>query len=345
MRLFGKDLTKEVALIAEIGVNHEGDPDKAVDLLRLAARAGADAVKFQSYTPERFVSSDDPERLARVARFALDEAAHRRLASEAAEAGVAFLSTPVTEDWVPFLAELGAAIKIMSGDLTFPVTVRAAARTGLPVLLSTGGGTIDEIDRAVGWVREEVGAATLAERLAVMHCVSAYPTPIEEANLTAIPMMAERYRPVPVGYSNHVMGPEAVLAAVALGARVIEVHFTDDKEGRDFRDHALSADPADMAYLAGTIPKVAAARGRGEKVPQPSEQASVAAIRKGLVAARDLEAGAALTRTDLMFARPANEIPALEIDSVIGRRLTRPFAKGAVLTRDALISGSDGGEG
>jgi N,N'-diacetyllegionaminate synthase len=338
MQLFGKDLSRETALIAEIGVNHEGDPDKAVELLRLAAAAGADAVKFQSYTPARFVSTDDPERLARVTRFGLDEAAHRRLAAEAQKAGVAFLSTPVTEDWVPLLAELGAAIKIMSGDLTFPTTIRAAAATGKPVLLSTGGGTIEEIDRAVGWVRDEVGEAALAERLVILHCVSAYPTPPAEANLTAIATMAARYAPIPVGYSNHVTGPEAVIAAVALGAQLVEVHFTDRKEGREFRDHSLSADPEDLAYLARTIPEVRSARGDGEKVPQACERPAVAAIRKGVIAARDLPAGRRLTREDLMFARPGSEVPALEIESVVGRTLTAPLSEGGVLKR-ALLDG------
>ncbi|MEQ8601984.1 MAG: N-acetylneuraminate synthase family protein [Marivibrio sp.] len=336
MHLFGKDLSRETALIAEIGVNHEGDPDKAAELLRLAAAAGADAVKFQSYTAERFVSTDDPDRLARVMRFALDEAAHRRLAAEAKAAGVAFLSTPVTEDWVPLLAELGAAIKIMSGDLTFPETIKAAASTGKPVLLSTGGGTLAEVERAVGWVREVAGEAALAERLAILHCVSAYPTPMSEANLTAIPTLAAHFAPVAVGYSNHVIGPEAVIAAVALGAQVVEVHFTDRKEGREFRDHSLSADPADMAYLARAIPEARAARGTGEKIPQASEIPAIAAIRKGVIAARDLAAGRRLTRDDLMFARPASEVPALDVETVVGRTLTAPLAKGGVLKRSML---------
>jgi len=338
MHLFGKDLSRETVLIAEIGVNHEGDPDKAVDLLRLAAGAGADAVKFQSYTPARFVSSDDPERLDRVTRFGLDEAAHRRLAVEAEAAGVAFLSTPVTEDWVPLLAELGAAIKIMSGDLTFPETIKAAAATGKPVLLSTGGGTLAEIERAVDWVRETIGDAALAERLAILHCVSAYPTPMAEANLTAISTMAAHFAPVAVGYSNHVIGPEAVIAAVALGAQVVEVHFTDCKEGREFRDHSLSADPDDLAYLVRTIPSVRAARGTGEKIPQPCETSAIEAIRKGVVAARDLPAGRRLTRADLMFARPASEVPALEADAVVGRTLNAPLAAGGVLRR-AMLDG------
>ncbi len=285
------------------------------------------------------MAADDPERLARVTAFALDEAAHRRLAAEAARCGVAFLSTPVTEDWVPLIAELGAAIKIMSGDLTFPETVRAAAATGLPVLLSTGCGTAEEVSRAVDWFREEAGTAAVAERLAVMHCVSAYPTPMEEANLRAIPTLADRVAPATVGYSNHVIGPEAVLGAVALGARVIEVHFTDRKTGREFRDHSLSAEPADLRYLAEAIARMNAALGTGEKRPQPCEAPAVAAIRKGVVAARDLAADRVLTRDDLMFARPASEVPALEIDGVVGRRLTRPLARGCVVPRDALADG------
>jgi N-acetylneuraminate synthase/N,N'-diacetyllegionaminate synthase len=181
-----------------------------------------------------------------------------------------------------------------------------------------------------------MGEAAMAERLAVMHCVSAYPTPIEEANLLAIPFMAQRYPSLTIGYSNHVMGPDAVLASVALGARVVEVHFTDRKEGREFRDHALSADPADMAFLAGKIPEIAATRGRFEKVPQPSERPAIEAIRKGVVAARDLAAGDSLTREDLMFARPASEVPALDVELVIGKSLKRALAKGAVLRRADL---------
>src|SRR5262245_53736331 len=142
MNLFGCDLNKTVAVIAEIGVNHEGDVDVAARLVEAAARAGAHAVKFQSYTPERFISGADPERFARVTRFGLNEAAHRRLARISSDNGIAFFSSAITEDWVPLIAELGAAIKIASGDLTFEPVISAAAATGKPVILSTGAGTV-----------------------------------------------------------------------------------------------------------------------------------------------------------------------------------------------------------
>jgi len=200
MRLFGKDVDDSVIVVAEIGVNHEGDPAAAHKLLDLAADAGADAVKFQTYTPERFVVADDAERLERVRRFGLGEETFRALADHAGERGIGFFSSAITEDVVPLLAELGPAIKIASGDVTLEPVIRAAAATGRVVILSTGAATEAEVDRAVEWVGDEIGVNDLSERLVLLHCVSAYPTPAEQANLNAIPYMAARYQPVRVGY-------------------------------------------------------------------------------------------------------------------------------------------------
>jgi len=335
MELFGKDLGSEVAVIAEIGVNHEGAVEKASQLLRLAAESGADAVKFQSYTAERLTSSNDPERLERVSRLALDEAAHRRLAEEATARDIAFISTAVTEDWVPLLAELAPALKIASGDLTFEPLIRTAAATGKPLILSTGLGTIEEVSQAVEWIRAETGMSDLSERLVLLHCVSAYPTPVEEANVLSVPYMAERFS-LPVGYSNHVVGIDACLAAVALGACVIETHFTDCKTGRSFRDHELSVEPDDMRELVERVGRVRASRGRWGKSRQPSELPLLDAVRKGVVAARGLPVGQRLEREDLMFARPATGIPSQDLPQVLGKRLTRPLKAGELLTPDVL---------
>ena len=335
MKIFGKELDHEIAVVAEIGVNHEGDPDAAARLIRLAAESGADAVKFQTYTPERFASASDPERLARVTRFALDAAAHRDLARVASEAGIAFFSTAVTEDVVPLLAELGEAVKIASADLDFEPVIRAAAQSGRKVILSTGLGTLDEIDRAVGWVKDEIGGASLADRLILMQCTTAYPAPVEDAHVAVIPALAARYG-VAVGYSNHVLGPAACYAAVALGAPILEVHFTDRKEGRTFRDHAISTDPAEMRALVDIVPAIRAAVGAAEKGRQPSELPLLAAVRKGVVASRDLAAGTVLSRDDLMFARPAIEFAASEIGTLVGRRLATALKRGELIPRKAV---------
>lgn len=336
MQLFGKNLGTDVVLIAEIGTNHEGDRAAASRLVRLAAQAGADAVKFQSFTPSRFVSADDPERLARVTRVVLDEKAHRELAAEATALGVAFFSSAISEDVVPLLAECGQAIKIASGDLTFEPVIRAAARSGKPVLLSTGIGTVEEIDNAVAWVADEVGDE-LAERLVLMHCVAAYPAPIDQANVRAVPFLADRYG-VPVGYSNHVLGIDACLAAVALGATVVETHFTDQKEGRTFRDHAMSCDPGDLARLKAQMTAIRSSLGRYGKTRMPCELPLLYAARKGVVAARDLPEGCVLQRSDLMFARPGDEFPASEVGTLVGRKLAKSLRVGQRLRRDILVA-------
>lgn len=335
MHIFGKNLQSDTVVVAEIGVNHEGDPAAAARLIRLAAAAGADAVKFQTYTPARFASADDPERLAHVTRFALDEAAHRELAGVARDAEIAFFSTAVTEDVVPLLAELGEAIKIASGDLTFEPVIRAAAASGRKVIISTGLGTLEEIDQAVGWVRDEIGADALPDRLILMQCTSAYPTPAAEAQVAVIPALRERYG-VTVGYSNHVIGPAACYAAVAMGAPILEVHFTDRREGRTFRDHAMSFESQELAALTAILSDVRASVGVPEKRRQPSEKPLLPLVRKGVIAARDLLEGECLSLNDLMFARPGTEMLSTEIDKVVGKRLNRAVSAGHLIPHAAL---------
>ncbi|WP_420549389.1 N-acetylneuraminate synthase family protein [Curvivirga sp.] len=336
MQLFGKDLSKDVVIIAEIGVNHEGDLEKAKEMISLAAEAGADAVKFQSYTPERFISSDDADRLARVGRFSLSEKDHYELVDIAKSKDIHFFSSAVSEDWVPFLAEISETIKIASADITFEPVIRAAAASGKVVILSTGGSTIDEVDTAVSWVREEVGGNLLSERLVLLHCISSYPTPMEEANLLSIPYLQERYPDVIVGYSNHAKEREVNVSAVALGARVLEVHFTYRKENQDFHDHALSADPDDMAYYAEMLPRIAQMRGVYDKQPQACEREMVPVIRKGLIAATDLPIGHILKNEDIHYARPSTGFPASAKPEVVGRQLDIAVKAGQVLKPEML---------
>jgi N,N'-diacetyllegionaminate synthase len=335
MQLFGKDLSKDLVVVAEVGVNHEGNADAAVNLVRLAAESGADAIKFQTYTPERLVSSTRAESLARVARFRLDEEGHRRAAAEGKRLGIPVFSSAITEDVVPYLGENFPAIKIASGDVDFEPVIRAAARFKKPLLLSTGNATIEEVDRAVGWVRDETRDVPLHERLVLLQCTSAYPAPIEEANVATIPVLRERYG-LPVGFSNHVMGAEACLAAVALGACLLEVHFTDQKEGRTFRDHQLSMTSPELRAMIETANRIRAAVGSSVKAIQPSERGHHLDIRKGLVAARDLKADTVLGADDLAYARPAIHFRSSQRGELVGRRLKRALGSGAVITPDDL---------
>jgi len=335
MKIFGKDISRELAVIAEIGVNHEGSLDKAVDLLHEAAEAGASAVKFQSFTPSKYVSAVEPERLERVKKFCLDESAHDRLKSEADKAGVSFLSTAVSEDWVGKISELSDVIKISSGDLNFEPVIRSAARSGKIVILSVGLGTTEEIDQAVQWFNDELGDVPIETRLILMHCVVAYPTPIEQANVLSVPFLRERYGLV-VGYSNHVIGPEACYAAVALGANLIEVHFTDQKEGRAFRDHALSFEPNDLRQLVKTATLIKSSLGKLGKIRVESEIPNIEPMRKGIVAKGNLASGTVLEERHISYARPARGFLCTETGLALGGRLKNDIAEGMPIGPDDL---------
>lgn len=323
-------------VVAEIGVNHEGSLEKALELMQLAKASGADVVKFQSYTPERYVSTNDAIRKKRVTRFALSQDAHKKLSEYAKKLGVGFMSTPVTEDWVDFLDPFCDTFKIASGDLTFRPVIDAVLKTGKKIFLSTGAATIDEIDRTVSWIKEGIKHQTLSDRLTLLHCVSAYPTPIAEANILSIPFLRERYA-VNVGYSNHVIGMSACLGAVALGATVIEVHFTDQKENREFRDHALSFDTEDLKTFVRLAKEIRQSLGVYGKNIQPSEKDNIHLIRKGIIAAKPLKAGAVLCEDDLMYARPAVEFQVSDMKKLIGKKINKDIESGHTITRDAVL--------
>lgn len=335
MRLFGRDLDKDVVVVAEVGVNHEGDVDTAVKMVKLAADAGADAVKFQTYTPSHFISTSRADSLQRVSQFHLDEEGHYRVMEAGQRHGIEVFSSAITDDVVPFLGRHFPAIKIASGDIDFEPVIRGAARQNKPLLISVGNATIDDVDAAVGWVREELKGIPLQDRLVLLQCTSSYPAPIEEANLAVIPLLKQRYG-VAVGYSHHVIGAEACLAAVAVGASLLEVHFTDSKEGRTFRDHLLSMTPPELSALIESARRVRASIGSPIKEIQASERGHHLDIRKGIVAARDLQSGITISPEDLAFARPAIHFRSGQRDLLIGRRLARPVAAGAMLTKDDL---------
>ena len=251
-------------IIAELGVNHEGDVDIAVDIINQLKGSGVSAIKLQSFTPERLSSASDQARLDRLKKFSLSLDDHLHLRKKAHDAGLAFVSTPCTEDWVSPLADICDALKIASGDIDFKPTILAAASSNLPVIVSTGSATISEVDSVVELFKSCRADRPLAENLFLMHCVSEYPTSIADCNLRSIPLMADRYA-LEIGWSNHVIGPLACYSAVALGASSIEVHVTNNKFDRAFRDHALSFEPQELKPLADALNDIHLSRGNFEK--------------------------------------------------------------------------------
>jgi sialic acid synthase SpsE len=334
MKIGPVDLDRDVLVIAEIGNNHEGDIGLGEELVGLAAAAGALAVKFQTIVPERLVGRDQTARLAQLHRFALSPEDHVRLARAAAKAGVMFLSTPFDVDSVAMLDPLVPAFKVASSDNNFGALLERIAAAGKPVLLSTGMTDIAGTRAAMDTVRHAWRERNLDPGIVLLHCVSAYPTPPAEANLRVIAALAGLG--VTAGYSDHTLGITAAPLAVALGARVIEKHFTIAHDHSDFRDHKLSANPAELKTMVERIREANALLGDGAKRIMPSEAATAAAARRSIAAARDLPAGHAIAAADLTWLRPGGGLPPGQEAALIGRKLRRAVAAGHQLLPELL---------
>jgi len=322
-------------IVAEIGVNHEGDSKMAAKLVRLAAEAGVDATKFQTFRAEHYVSSVQPERLRRVRKFQLSSEAFRQLAQIAKEQGVTFFSTPLHMNDVDFLDEIAPLFKISSGDLTHLALIAHTASKGKPMIISTGLGTREEIQTAVDTVLEVRPDAGSKGELMLLHCVAAYPTPAEEANLGNIRWLRDTFG-LPVGYSDHTLGTKACELAVAAGAVLVEKHFTYRKENQEFHDHAISADPSDMRQLVLAVREAGTYQGAKERVRMPSEEKMLLTMRRSIGAARDIPCGQPVRREWLTYLRPAWGIPIGQVDTVVGRRLQRAVPAGDLIREEDL---------
>jgi N,N'-diacetyllegionaminate synthase len=331
MKIGAIDLSSEILVIAEIGNNHEGDFGLATEMIHAAVAAGARAVKFQTIQPERLVSATQAARIEQLSRYAFSRDQFAELAGIAREAGAMFLSTPFTPDVLPWLGPLVPAFKIASGDNNFTPLLEAVAATGKPILLSTGMSDMDAIKQ----VCTTIGNVAQSGEIALLHCVSAYPTPPEQANLRAIATLARETGKV-VGYSDHTLGVDAAILSVALGARIIEKHFTLSKTQSDFRDHALSADPAEMVELVRRVRLAQTLLGTGEKILQEGEMPTAAAARRSIVARAALPAGHLLANGDLDWLRPGGGLAPGKEGLILGRRLTQAVARGEMIKPDMV---------
>jgi sialic acid synthase SpsE len=332
MRIGGLDISERVALVAEIGNNHEGDAGLAREMLRAAAASGVHAVKFQTFRAERYVSPSDERRFAQLKRFELSDDDVRSLAQQASDAGVAFISTPFDLPSVDLLEPIVDALKVASGDLDFFPLVRRVAATDRPLVLSSGVSDLARIHRALDEVRAVRGHL---DDVALLHCTSAYPAPPSDANLRAIPYLAERL-PVPIGFSDHTMGLDAAPLAVALGARIVEKHMTLEGIESGFRDHELSLTPPQMEELARRIALAEELLGGGGKEVRDVERGVAEAVRRSISAGRDLPAGHVLREEDLVWLRPGGGVAPGREWTLVGRTLSRDLRGGERITESEL---------
>jgi N-acetylneuraminate synthase len=344
-------------VIAEAGVNHDGSVDRALELVDAAVEAGADVVKFQTFDARSLATATAPQaayqrrtaaadsQVEMLRGLQLDREAHDLLAARCAEAGIEFLSTAFDGGSLAWLLELGIRrVKVPSGELTNGPLLLEFARTGLPLIVSTGMADLSDVERALAVLafgaaqpqgdpspadlRAAYGAAardgSLRSRVTLLHCTSSYPADPADVHLAAMDTLGQAFD-LPVGYSDHTLGTAVSIGAVARGARVVEKHLTLDRTAPG-PDHAASLEPAGFADLVAGIRAVEAAIGSPVKYPTPAEADTVAAARRSVVAARPITAGQVIDAADLRAARPGTGRPPADLWVLPGRTASRDYA-------------------
>ena len=330
-------------VIAEAGVNHNGDLDMACRMIDVAADAGADAVKFQTFNAIRVVTvdapkadyqqrntGDDASQLNMLRRLELSSDAHRMLLERCQDRGLIFMSTPFDEESADFLDELGVPVyKVASGEVTNLPFLDHVARKGKPVIVSTGMCNLGEVEAAVDVIRQSGN-----EQVVLLHCVSNYPARATDVNLRAMSTLAAAFG-IPVGYSDHTEGIEVALASVAMGACVVEKHYTLDRN-LPGPDHIASVEPDEFIRLVRGIRVVESAMGDGRKVPTASEANTAAVARRSLVAASRVTSGTVLTDELIAVRRPGTGLPPSMREQLVGRVAREDIPAGALLTLEKV---------
>lgn len=329
-------------IIAEAGVNHNGSIELAKALIDAAADAGVDYVKFQTFKAENIASkharkadyqlkntdTENMDQLSMLKKLELDHDAHKILIAYAKEKKITFLSTPFDLDSIDLLSEMNIRLgKIPSGEITNLLYLRKMAHHFDKLILSTGMATIEEVQAALNILYTE---GKTKQDITVLHCTSEYPAPIEDVNLKAMLQMKDAFE-IPVGYSDHTLGIEVPVAAVALGATLIEKHFTLDKT-MEGPDHAASLDPVELKQMVAAIRNVEKALGTGVKVPTAIEEKNKLVARKSIVAAANIKKGDVFSLQNLTVKRPGTGINPMKWDDVIGKVAIKDFEE------DELIS-------
>jgi N,N'-diacetyllegionaminate synthase len=325
-------------VIAEIGVNHNGDVNLAKKMIDAAIKSGADVVKFQTYIADEVMTDQTPLadymgdaaenflELAKRLELSIEETIELKSYTEAQ--GAEFMSSPFDVPSTHALHEMGLKrLKIPSGETANPFVLKAAAETGLPLIISTGMCTLDEVRRAVDFLDEHKSG-----QVSILHCTTQYPAEVKNVNLKAMQTMADEFS-LPVGYSDHTQGIEVSLAAVALGAEIIEKHFTTDRS-LPGPDQEASMLPVELKALVEGIRKIESCLGHGDKIPYPIELEVAGVARKSLVTTRDLEEGHVILEQDLTAKRPGTGIPAFDFTKVLGKSTVRSLAANYILVEE-----------
>ena len=323
-----------VFIISEAGVNHNGDINLAKKLIDVALDSGSDAVKFQTFKAENIVAVNAPKaeyqkhttdadesQFEMIKKLEMDVNTHKELLAYAKKRNIMFLSSPFDHDSIELLCDLGLEIfKIPSGEITNLPYLRHIGKLNKKIIISTGMADIGEIEDALDVL---IQAGTTKDKITVLHCNTEYPTPYEDVNLTAMVTIGRAFN-VKYGYSDHTLGIEVAVAAAALGASVIEKHFTLDKN-MDGPDHKASLEPHELKAMIQAIRNIESALGDGIKKPGKSEIPNIVIARKSIIAKKPIKKGEIFTKENLTVKRPGNGISPMRWDEIIGKRARKDY--------------------
>ncbi len=314
-------------LIAEIGGNHEGDFEYAKRLTELAIESNVDYIKFQIYTGDTLVNPvENPIRNKHFKKFELSEKQHIHLAEMCKSAGIGYMASVWNPDFAEWVDEYSTIYKIGSGDFTaFPV-IEDFSKFKKPLIISSGLCDLEDVDKTVNFIRGLDSIYNDKNNLALLQCTSMYPIAFQDANLKAMRTFKERYD-IPIGYSDHTEGSFALEIAVALGAEILEFHFTDSREDKEFRDHKVSLTRDEVLSLTEKISDIHAVLGEGEKTCRAVEEVHHLSFRRACYLNRDMKEGEVITANDLVYMRPNHGIDAREYRDVIGKVLGKNINK------------------
>jgi len=318
-------------LIAEIGGNHEGDFEYAKRLTKLALEADVDYIKYQIYTGDSLVSHiENPVRNQHFKKFELSQEQYIELAEMCESGGAKFMASVWNPDFFTWIDEYMDIYKIGSGDMTAYPVLKATAKMNKPIILSTGLSTLDDVRGAVQYIQECNDLYKDPEYLSILQCTSMYPIPATEAHLSVMGAYMKEFG-LPVGYSDHTEGAYALEIAVAMGAQILEFHFTDSREGKSFRDHKVSLTRDEVVALQKKLKVIKDLKGSSLKVPLEVEGEHPVTFRRACYFNKDMKVGEQVTQENLTTLRPNHGIDAREYDQLLGKTLKKDVAKGTQL--------------
>jgi N,N'-diacetyllegionaminate synthase len=325
---------RNIFVIAEIGNNHEGKIINAKKMINLAAKAGADAVKFQTFNVDEFINKENKKRYKQLKRFQLTQNQFLNLKKYADKKKIHFLSTPFDIESAKFLIKFCDIIKISSGDNDFFFLLKEVIKSNKKIIISTGMTSKKEIDKILSFLKKYLSSNNIKKRISFLHCVSSYPVKHQDANLNSINFLQKKYR-MNIGYSDHTVGPEASIIAMTLGAKIIEKHFTIDKKFSKFRDHKISADFQEMKYIVNCAKNLSRMLGSHNKQISKVERKNMMSMKRSAYASKEIKKGETITLEKLRFLRPRVKGTTLDPRYLIGKKTKKKISENhAIFQKD-----------